>query len=305
VNPERGFPSATHRKADGKPTESDQTASWSLTESFRVTDGFRLTVRKPSATFGYRAAFLLPLAFATTSRVRHMPTIVFASPKGGAGKSTSAVILATQLALKGAPVTIIDADPNKPVSQWAKRAGRPENITVVADVSENTIIDEVEAAAQKTPFVIVDLEGTASRTVAYAISRADLVIIPTQGSQLDAAEATKAVALIRQQEKAFRMKIPYAMLYTRTSGALRPRTLQHIQEEFRKYGMQAFGVHLHEREAYKALFSFGGTLEGLDRRHVSNVDGAIINARAFAGEVIALLRGESVQTEPYQTAEVA
>lgn len=55
-----------------------------------------------------------------------MPTIVFASPKGGAGKSTSAVLLATELALKGAGVTILDADPNKPVSLWAKRAGCPK-----------------------------------------------------------------------------------------------------------------------------------------------------------------------------------
>ena len=30
-------------------------------------------------------------------------------------------------------------------------------------------------------------------TVAYAISRADLVVIPAQGSQLDAAEAAKAI----------------------------------------------------------------------------------------------------------------
>ena len=41
-----------------------------------------------------------------------MPAIVFASPKGGAGKSTSAVVLATELAGQGAGVTIIDADPN-------------------------------------------------------------------------------------------------------------------------------------------------------------------------------------------------
>ena len=154
-----------------------------------------------------------------------MPTIVFASPKGGAGKSTSAVILATELALKGAGVTIIDADPNKPVSQWAKRAGGPENLTVVADISENTIIDQIESAASQTPFVIVNLEGTASMMVAYAISRADMVVIPTQGSQLDAAEATKAIRLIRQQEKAFSKKIPYAILFTRTSSAIRPRTL--------------------------------------------------------------------------------
>ena len=52
-----------------------------------------------------------------------MPTIVFASPKGGAGKSTSVVVLACELARTGAPVTVIDADPNKPVSRWAARPG--------------------------------------------------------------------------------------------------------------------------------------------------------------------------------------
>lgn len=242
-----------------------------------------------------------------------MPTVVFASPKGGAGKSTSAVLLATELALKGAGVTILDADPNKPVSLWAKRAGCPENLTVVADISESTIIDQIEAAAQKTSFVVVDLEGTASMMVAYAISRADLVIIPTQGSQLDAAEAGKAVKLIRQQEKAFAKKIPYAILFTRTSAAIKPRTLQHIQDEFKKYGILSFHTQINEREAYRALFSFGGTLEGLNPQHVSNLDAAIINARSFAGEVVTMLRetvtGISVAPtstiEAAQTAEVA
>ena len=220
-----------------------------------------------------------------------MPTIVFASPKGGAGKSTAAVLLATELALKGAPVTILDADPNKPVSHWATRAGRPPNLKVIADASEASIIDDIEKAAQETPFVVVDLEGTASMTVAYAISRADLVIIPTQGSQLDAAEAAKAVKLIKQQEKAFGRTIHFAILFTRTSSAIRPRTLQHIQAEFRKHGVAAFQTQIHEREAYRALFSFGGTLDALDPRHVSNLGAAIVNARAFAGEAVAMLRG--------------
>ena len=75
-----------------------------------------------------------------------MPTIVFASPKGGAGKSTSAVILASELALRGAQVVVIDADPNRPVSQWAKRPGKPKTLAVLSDVTEATIIDEIEAA---------------------------------------------------------------------------------------------------------------------------------------------------------------
>lgn len=219
-----------------------------------------------------------------------MPTIVFASPKGGTGKSTSAVVLATELAVRGAEVTILDADPNRPVSQWARRSGCPQSLKVLADISEDTVIDTIEEAARRSAFVIVDLEGTASMTVAYAISRADLVVIPTQGSQLDAAEAAKAVKLIRQQEKAFARQIPYAVLFTRTSTAIRPRTLQHIREEFSTHEVPAFETQMHEREAFRAIFSFGGTLESLDPAQVSNLPAAAANARAFAGEVVAMLR---------------
>ena len=225
-----------------------------------------------------------------------MPTIVFASPKGGSGKSTSAVLLATQLAVKGAEVTILDADANKPVSHWAKLPGKPDNLTVIASISENTIIDDIETAAQKTPFVVVDLEGTASMMVAYAISRADLVIIPTQGSQLDASQAAKAISLIKQQEKAFSKKIPYSVLFTRTSAAIKPRTLLHIQQEFHKHGIQSFRTQINEREAYRALFSFGGTLEGLNPEHVTNLEAAIINARAFVAELIFILKQPHPQT---------
>ncbi|MGH6682105.1 MAG: ParA family protein [Bradyrhizobium sp.] len=160
-----------------------------------------------------------------------MPSIAFATPKGGAGKPTSTVILATELARSGAAFTVIDADPDRPVSQWAKRPGCPEKVTVIDRVSEDSIIETIEGAAAKTAFVVVDLEGAASMTVAYAISRADLVVIPPQGSQLDAAEATKAIRLIRQQEKAFGRRIPYAVLFTRTSPAIKPRTFQHIRNE--------------------------------------------------------------------------
>src|SRR5215212_4575488 len=129
-----------------------------------------------------------------------MPTIAFVSPKGGVGKSTSAVLLATELAGKGASVTIIDADPNKPLSRWASRPGKPPTLDVIADVIEETVTDTIDQAATKAAFVIVDLEGTASMMVGFAMSRADLVIIPTQGSFLDAAEAVKAVKLLRTQE---------------------------------------------------------------------------------------------------------
>lgn len=219
-----------------------------------------------------------------------MPTIIFASPKGGAGKSTSAVILGSEIAGRGGNVTILDADPNKPVSRWAKLEGKPKTLSVKSDLSEETIIDVIQEAEQESSFVIVDLEGTASMMAAYAISRADLVIIPTQGSQLDATEAVKAIRLVKAQEKAFHKTIPFVILLTRTSSAIKPRTLKSIILEFLDKDIKVMDTQIHERDAYRAIFSFGGTLADLDSSQVTNIKAARNNAVAFADEVINLLR---------------
>jgi chromosome partitioning protein len=220
-----------------------------------------------------------------------MATIVFASPKGGAGKSTSAVVLATELARRGATITIIDADPNRPISKWAKRERRPPpGLDVVAGVTEETIISTIESASVRSQFVIVDLEGTASMMVGFAMSRADLVIIPTRGSILDAEEAVKAVRLLRTQEQAFRTTIPAAILFTQTSPAIRPRTLRNIEEQFERSDVPVFRSHLHDRDAYKALFVFGGGLATLDPAQVRNIETATANAAAFTREVVARLK---------------
>lgn len=219
-----------------------------------------------------------------------MPTIVFATPKGGSGKSTSAVLLATELAASGAAVTIIDADPNRPVARWGQLPGRPASLNVIADVSERTIVRVIEEQAARTTFVIVDLEGTASRMIPYAMSRADLVIIPTRGSVLDAVEAVAAIREVKQQEEAFRIRIPAAILFTCTSAALRPRTLSSIEGEFATNGVPVLKTRLHDREAFRALFSYGGTLAGLNSASVRNIPTAIENAQAFAQEIVALLR---------------
>jgi chromosome partitioning protein len=221
-----------------------------------------------------------------------MPVIVFASPKGGVGKSTAAVLLGTQLAESGASVTMIDADPNKPVARWASRPGKPEKLTLVDTVTEQTIIRAIDDAARKTAFVIVDLEGTASMMVVYAISRADLVIIPTSASLLDAVEAVSAVQLVQRQEEAFRIKIPSAVLFTKTSAAIRTRTLASIEAELEANDVPIFKSRIHDREAFRSLFSFGGTLSSLDPKQVRNISAAVDDAQAFASEVIELLKSQ-------------
>jgi len=78
-----------------------------------------------------------------------MPTIAFVSPKGGAGKTTSAFLLSTALA-KLYDVTVIDADPNHPIQTWANGGNTPPRLTIVSDVHEDTIIERIEDAAERT-----------------------------------------------------------------------------------------------------------------------------------------------------------
>lgn len=219
-----------------------------------------------------------------------MPTIVFVSPKGGAGKTTSALALATQIAQR-VNVTVIDADPNHPIKSWSEGGETPSNMTIISDVTDKTIGDTIAEAAAKTPFVIVDLEGTAAAIVAYAIAEADFVVIPTQGSQLDAEQASRAFGLIRAHERGIQKhkpdyRLPYAVLFTRTSAAIQSRDTRHIRNSFQAGGIPFFETELNERAAFKAMFSYRQPLETLPQDEVSNVAKAIENAEMFTRELI-------------------
>lgn len=218
-----------------------------------------------------------------------MPIIAFANPKGGAGKTTSALLLASELAARGARVVIIDADPEQWISQWGLLPGCPPTLLIKGRVTEDSVVDEIEAAAADAQFVVVDLEGTASLMVANAIGMSDLVIIPTQGASMDAKGAAKTIKLIRNQARMARRDIPHAVLLTRTSAAVASRALKNVRDQLDQAGVDVFATQIVERAAYRDILDYGGTLADLDPAQVSNIDKAIQNARAFAGEVITRL----------------
>lgn len=219
-----------------------------------------------------------------------MPTIVFISPKGGVGKTTSSLTLGTQLAKHGAAVTMIDADPNRPLKKWGGGGRKPRNLEIISDVNEETILDAIDGAATNTPFVIVDLEGTADKIALLAVSQADLVIIPMQPSELDADQASRALRVIAQQERMARRAVHRSVLFTRTNAAIRTRTMAHIAMKLREAGVPMFDVELNEREAFRGMFSFNVPLEALDPADVANVPKAIDNAERFMREVLDTLR---------------
>lgn len=219
-----------------------------------------------------------------------MPVISFANPKGGAGKTTTALLAATQLAENGATVAIIDADPERWISQWGAMPGKPASVRIISDVTEDTIVDVIEREAGVAQFVIVDLEGTASLMVANAIGMSDFVTIPLQGSSMDAKGGAKVLKLIASQAKMARRVIPHAVVLTRTSAAVRSRSLRNVTRELDEAGIPVFETAIVERAAYRDLFDFGGTLSTLDGSETSNIQKAIANASEFVGELVTRVR---------------
>ncbi len=226
-----------------------------------------------------------------------MPVIAFANSKGGSGKTTSALLLAQALATHK-PTTIIDADPRHPITTWAEKPGLPEALSVTTNSSERTILDEIEEAAERDPFVIIDLEGTASRLMSYAISQADLVIIPMKEQQQDALAALDVIQEIHRDMKATRRKIPYAVLFTQSRAAVKSRTARHIGTQFRgNEHIDTFDTEIHERDAFAAMFSIGGTVADMPPSKVNGLDRALENIEAFRAETIARLRSIRVNAE--------
>lgn len=219
-----------------------------------------------------------------------MPIIAFANPKGGAGKTTAALLLASELASRNAEVIIIDADPERWISQWAALPGKPKNIEIFGEVTEDGIVDNIEDASGRTQFVIIDLEGTASLMVANAIGMSDLVVIPTQGGSMDAKGAAKMIRLIHNQERMVRRPIPHGVLMTRTSAAFDSRSLKNVRQQLDKAGISVFETPIVERAAYRDIFDYGGTLADLPSSQVSNLENARKNARKFMVEVLSMLK---------------
>lgn len=226
-----------------------------------------------------------------------MPVVAVANPKGGAGKSTSALLIATHLVSRGATTCIIDADPNQPITDWRRNGKSTSKLAVVGGIREDTLIDTIEQQSKQHAFIFIDLEGTASLMVSRAIAMADFVLIPIQASAVDVRQAQKAISAVRSEEKVAQrsnpdMTIPHKVLLTRTPAPGAPvSTMQRqLEQEIEAAKIDRFATMLAERQAYKAIFSERLTLEELGHLKVGNLEMAQQNVRVLTDELLATLK---------------
>jgi chromosome partitioning protein len=128
-----------------------------------------------------------------------MRTISVISQKGGAGKTTLAVHLATAAHRAGLATAVIDLDPQATARRWGDKRGTPPE--VVSDHAVRLPALLAAARANGADLVLVDTAPNADQAALGAAKAADLVLIPCRPSafDLEAVEATLALAEIAKR----------------------------------------------------------------------------------------------------------
>lgn len=214
-----------------------------------------------------------------------MPVISFANAKGGAGKTTAALLLACELVRMGRRVTLIDADPQHWISQWVEASGGMNGLTVISEITVAALHCHIRESEDRTDYFVIDLAGARDALTTAAISLSDHVFIPIQGSAMDARGGAQILDLIAFLKEKAGLEIPHSVVLTRVASVLTTRAMLAIKGMLAQRGVNVLNTAIAERAAYKEIFDAGETLYSLDPARVSNLDKAQENAKALAMEV--------------------
>lgn len=180
--------------------------------------------------------------------------ITFASSKGGVGKSTTCAAIASELALRGDRVLLIDLDQNRTLERWSRKA--PIKGLTVAAVEANKFGTVLKQASDEYDHICIDLPGSREVTMYKVLARSDLVVIPAQASEPDLREALVVVGDIRDVGDTTERTIPYRLLLTKVYP-LRTRVTDFAYAELARMGLPLFRTALVERSAYREMFLNG------------------------------------------------
>lgn len=217
-----------------------------------------------------------------------MSVITFANTKGGAGKTTAALLTATELARKGYRVSILDADPQHWITRWYEMANETcrQRLSVVSYVNAGTIDRHVAEERRKADLVLIDLPGARSPLLAKAVGYSDYVLIPVQGSAMDAQGGAHVIELLHYLEDKASIYIPHSVVLTRVNSMVTTRALQAVKELLASRRVHVLDTPIIERSAYRDIFGCGETLYTMDPRRVSNIDKAQENASALTRDLL-------------------
>jgi len=180
-----------------------------------------------------------------------MQTIVFASQKGGSGKTTLAAHMAVQASEAGfGPVAMIDTDPQGSLHGWWQM--RETDMPSLIRSNANDIAEDLEhLRAQGYRLAIVDTQPAVTEAISDIVQYADLVVIPCRPSPHDLRAVGATVDIVERWQK--------HMIFVVNSATRRARITSEAAVALSQHGTVAPAT-LHHRVDFAASMIDGRTV---------------------------------------------
>jgi len=190
-----------------------------------------------------------------------MNVIVFASRKGGSGKSTLTVHLAAHAHRPNRPILLVDADPQGSLTLWHRlRGGQgPELRNGLSGLGDT--LRAAKRAGVKWAFI--DTPPNVSGVVVEAIRAATLVVVPARLTVFDLAAVRETIEIARA------VHTPYAVVVN-GAPALRDNAESPFVTEMRsaiaKLEVPIWGGQITHRAVYATALEHGQGVNEADQR---------------------------------------
>jgi chromosome partitioning protein len=184
-----------------------------------------------------------------------MKTILVASSKGGAGKTTLATNLAAWLALDGKRTVLVDADPQASATRWAERRAELESAVLPLD---GTRKGWKSALPEDADYVVVDgRAGAMAEELEAFVERADAIVVPVLPSGLDIEATVAFLNSLAKVPRVHKRKLPVGLVLNRA----KPWT-HTAQQALEMMGQWPYPVvaTLRDTQAYVVMAGLGRSL---------------------------------------------
>lgn len=188
--------------------------------------------------------------------------ISVANQKGGAGKSTLAMLLAGVYAHRGWKVLVVDADPQATATRWASAAPEdepfPATVSGLAAAGEK-IHREVRKYVGDYDIIFIDCPPAVESPVPMSsFMIADLVLVPVLPSPADV-WATRAIEALIERAQDFNETLQARIVPNRVKDTTIAReSLKFIRHSFR---LQCTRAMLGDRTAYQQSVAMGSIVK--------------------------------------------